>query len=45
MTEAKKRGSKDAIMKSKELYKEFNFTAGILKGELAEGRKKKISGN
>ena len=31
----------EALKKVKELCKEFGFTAGMLKGALAEGRKKK----
>jgi len=39
MAEAKKSERKDALKKFKELCKEFGFTAGMLKGSLAEGRK------
>ena len=41
MAEAKKRERAAALKKVKELCKEFGFTAGMLKGALAEGRKKK----
>lgn len=41
MVEAKKNERTDALKKVKELCKEFRFTAGMLKGALAEGRKKK----
>ena len=41
MAEAKKRERAEALKKVKELFKEFGFTAGMLKGALAEGRKKK----
>lgn len=41
MVEAKKNERTDALKKVKELCKEFGFTAGMLKGSLAEGRKKK----
>ena len=34
-------GVGSGLKKVKELYKEFGFTAGMLKGALAEGRKKK----
>jgi hypothetical protein len=40
MVEAKKNESADALKKVKRLCKEFGFTAGMLKGALAEGRKK-----
>ena len=39
--EAKKRERADALKEVKRLCKEFGFTAGMLKGALAEGRKKK----
>jgi len=39
MTEAKKRERAEAL-KVKELCKEFGFTAGMLKGALADGRKR-----
>jgi hypothetical protein len=35
------RGRNLALKKVKELFNEFGFTAGILKGALAEGRNKK----
>ena len=41
MAEAKKKERTIALKKVKELCKEFGFTAGMLKGALAEGRKKK----
>ncbi len=41
MVEAKKRKRDEEPKKVKELCKEFGFTAGILKGALAEERKKK----
>ncbi|MDB9806739.1 H-NS histone family protein [Amylibacter sp.] len=41
MAEAKKNERTVALKKVKELCKEFGFTAGMLKGSLAEGRKKK----
>jgi len=41
MVEAKKRERAEALKKVKELCKEFGFTARMLKGALAEGRKKK----
>lgn len=41
MAEAKKNERADALKKVKELCKEFGFTAGMLKGSLAEGRVKK----
>jgi len=37
-----KRTSTHAIKEVKRLCKEFSFTAGILKGALAEGRKKNV---
>ena len=40
MVEAKKNEGTVALEKVKELCKEFGFTAGMLKGALAEGRKK-----
>ena len=40
MAEAKKNERTVALKKVKELCKEFGFTAGMLKGALAEGRKK-----
>jgi len=41
MVEAKKRERAEALKKVKEICREFSFTAGMLKGALAEGRKKK----
>jgi len=41
MAEAKKRERAEALKKVKGLFKEFGFTAGMLKGALAEGGKKK----
>ena len=41
MAEAKKNERTVALKKVKELCKEFGFTAGMLKGVLAEGRKMK----
>ena len=41
MAEAKKNERTVALKKVKELCKEFGFTAEMLKGALAEGRKKK----
>lgn len=41
MAEAKKSERAEALKKVKVLCKEFGFTAGMLKGALAEGRKKK----
>jgi hypothetical protein len=41
IVEAKKRERAEALKKVKEVCKEFGFTAGVLKGALAEGRKKK----
>jgi uncharacterized membrane protein (DUF106 family) len=40
MAEAKKSERTVALKKFKELCKEFGFTSGMLKGALAEGRKK-----
>ena len=40
IVEAKKSERTDALKEVKRLYKEFGFTAGMLKGALAEGRKK-----
>tara|TARA_Y100000389_G_C17121263_1_gene345539 strand:- start:309 stop:425 length:117 start_codon:yes stop_codon:yes gene_type:complete len=37
----KKSERANALKKVKRLCKEFGFTAGMLKGSLAEGRKKK----
>ena len=41
MVEAKKNERVNALKQVKRLCKEFGFTAGMLKGSLAEGRKKK----
>ena len=41
MAEANKSERTVALKKVKELCKEFGFTAGMLKGVLAEGRKMK----
>ena len=41
MIEAKKNERANALKEVKRLCKEFGFTAGMLKGSLAEGRKKK----
>ena len=41
MVKAKKSERTVALKKVKELCKEFEFTAGMLKGSLAEGRKSK----
>ena len=41
MVEAKKNERANAPKEVKRLYKEFGFTAGMLKVSLAEGRKKK----
>ena len=40
MAEAKKSERSVALKKVKELCKEFDFTAGMLRGSLVEGRKK-----
>jgi hypothetical protein len=40
MAEAKKNERTSALKKVKRLCKEFEFTTGMLKGALAEGRKK-----
>ena len=42
MAEAKKNERTDALKKVKELCKEYSFTAGMLKGSLAEGRRKNV---
>jgi hypothetical protein len=39
MAEAKKNECTNALKEVKRLCKEFGFTAGMLKGALAEGRK------
>ena len=41
MAEAKKNERTNALKEVKHLCKEFGFTAGMLKGSLAEGRKAK----
>ena len=41
MAEAKKNERTNALKEVKRLCKEFGFTAGMLKGALAEGRKNK----
>ena len=41
MIEAKENKCANALKKVKRLCEEFGFTAGILKGALAEGRKPK----
>ena len=43
MVEAKKNERANALKEVKRLCKEFGFTAGMLKGSLAEGRKKSYS--
>ena len=40
MVEAKKNERANSLKEVKRLCKEFDFTAGILKGALTEGRKK-----
>ncbi len=40
MVEAKKDERATTLLEVKRLCKKFGFTAGILKGSLAEGRKK-----
>ena len=40
MVEAKKPERAEALKKVKEFCKEFGFTAGMLKGTLAEGSKR-----
>ena len=40
MVEARKNECDNTLKKIKRLCKEFSFTAGMLKGSLAEGRKK-----
>ena len=40
MAEAKKNERTDALKEVKRLCKEFGFTAGMLKGALADGRQK-----
>ena len=41
MAAAKKSGRSEALKTAKALCKEFEFTAGMLKGALADGRKPK----
>ena len=41
MVEAKKNERANALKEVKRLYKEFGFTAGMLKGALAKGRGEK----
>ena len=41
MSEAKKSERTNALKEVKRLCKEFDFTSGLLKGSLAEGRKAK----
>ena len=41
MVEAKKNERANALKEVKRLCKEFGFTAGMLKGSIAEGRKPK----
>ena len=41
MAEAKKNERANTLKEVKPLCKEFGFTAGMLKGSLGEGRKKK----
>ena len=41
MVEAKKYEGANALKEVKRLCKEFHFTAGMLKGSLAQGRKTK----
>ena len=41
MAEAKKNECTNVLKEVKRLCKEFGFTAGMLKGSLAEGRSKK----
>ena len=43
MAEAKKNQCTNALKEVKRLCKELGFTAGMLKGLLAEGRKKNVS--
>ena len=43
MIEAKKNERANALKEVKRLCKEFGFTAGMLKGAIAEGRKKSAS--
>ena len=41
IVEAKKKGRANALKEVKRLFKDFGFTAGMLKGSLAEGRSRK----
>ena len=41
MAEVKKNERTDSLKEVKRLCKQFGFTAGMLKGSIAEGRKKK----
>ena len=41
MIEAKKNEGANTLKEANRLSKEFGFTAGMLKGSLAEGRKKR----
>lgn len=41
MDEAKKRDRTEALKQVKKLCKDYGFTAGMLKGALAQGRKPK----
>ena len=41
MVEAKKNERANALKEVKGLFKEFGFTAGMVKGSLAEGRSRK----
>ena len=43
MVEAKKNERKEALKTVKKLCKDFGFTAGMLKGSLASGRKPKAN--
>ena len=45
MAEAKKNERTNALKEVKRLCKEFGFTSGMLKGALAEGRKKNSNQN
>ena len=42
MVEAKKNERANALKEVKRLWKEFGFTVGMLKGLLADGRKKSV---
>jgi len=41
IVEAKKKERANALKEVKRLFKDFGFTAGMLKGSLAEGRSRK----